>query len=130
MHYGNRGGALTDDGKSAFEAAFARGLKVDIDYVEQRLSENGGKSLQKEGFGVADIMNSFPLLMAQNLFGSRSETWRKNTGLELGQNTKAWLETLQNDQHYKKASQVELDDASEDVKKSGDYLTGLFGVKK
>lgn len=55
MFYAIKGGILTEDGTSAYEAALARGLKADLDFIELRLSENSGKSLMKDGFGVADV---------------------------------------------------------------------------
>lgn len=55
MFHAVSGSVLTDDGTSKFEASFSRGLKIDLAYVERRLSENDGKSLMKEGFGAADV---------------------------------------------------------------------------
>lgn len=79
---------------------------------------------------LSKIMQSFPLLMAQRLIPARSEAWRKNTGLSIGPLTDAWLENLKQDSNFKKASETELEGASEEVKKSGDYIAGMFGVKK
>jgi len=55
MLYAITGGILTEDGTSAYEAAMARGLRTDFDFIELKLSENNGKSLMKDGFGIADV---------------------------------------------------------------------------
>lgn len=75
------------------------------------------------------IMQFFPLLMAQRLIPARSEAWRENLGLKIQPLTEAWLEILKQDSNYKKASEIELEGASEEIKKSGDYIAGMFGLR-
>jgi len=74
-------------------------------------------------------MQFFPLLMAQRLIPARSEAWRENLGLKIQPLTEAWLEILKQDSNYKKASEIELEGASEEIKKSGDYIAGMFGLR-
>lgn len=63
--------------------------------------------------------------MAQLLFSTRSKEWRQNTGLELGPHTVDWLKKMREEPAYKRASKLELENASEGLKKTEDFMSVL-----
>lgn len=92
LFYVIKGGAGTEDGSAGVEKVCARGLKVDLEYVEAKLKENGGVLVRGYDFTSADCAMLYSIDMVGRILGTRSEQWRKNLGLELGQETRKWME--------------------------------------
>lgn len=154
--YGLRGGATTEDGSGIFDKTCARGLKADLDYVEQVLEKNNG-SLQGgsgETIGEADVSSRwqysartqrqltrkclFPdpnpsqIVVATGIFftsslqRSKPAQYWQNLGLEIGPRTQQWLQVCQQDKHFKAATEKEVK-AGGKVEEGKDWLQPLTG---
>lgn len=53
--YGLRGGVTSSDGSGVFDKASARGLKIDLDYLEEELSKRQGTLAGNGQIGAADV---------------------------------------------------------------------------
>ncbi|SOV05869.1 probable bifunctional protein (related to glutathione S-transferase/ probable histidinol dehydrogenase) [Ustilago sp. UG-2017a] len=92
LFYAIKGGAGSQHGTAPVEKVGARGLKADLEYVEARLKENRGVLVKGFEFTSADCAMVYSIDIVGRILGTRSEEWRKNLGLEIGQETKKWME--------------------------------------
>lgn len=91
LFYALKAGAVTEDGSATLEKVCARGLKIDLAYVEDTLQKNGGQLVEGYDFTVADCAMLYSVDMTGHILSKRSEQWRTNLGLELGSATKKWM---------------------------------------
>lgn len=91
LFYVIKGGASSEDGSAGVEKVCARGIKADLAYVEETLRENNGVLVKGEEFTAADCAMLYSVDMVGHILATRSEQWRNNLGLEIGEATQAWM---------------------------------------
>ncbi|SPO31424.1 probable bifunctional protein (related to glutathione S-transferase/ probable histidinol dehydrogenase) [Ustilago trichophora] len=91
LFYGLKAGAVKEDGTGMMEKVCARGIKADLAYVEDRLKENGGRLVKGYDFTAADCAMLYSVDLVGHMLERRSEEWRRNLGLALGEETKKWM---------------------------------------
>ncbi|PWN46041.1 hypothetical protein IE81DRAFT_81244 [Ceraceosorus guamensis] len=135
LFYANKGKALTEEGTSLQEQAIARGLKVDLEWVERSLRETkakGGKGIIQTldgGFGPADFGAIFPLEFLSTIADNRSEAWRQNTGLNISPAIKEWLNEVRKDSLYRQAVTKESGEVV-DFNKGQTYIGKLMRLNR
>ena len=92
LFYAIKGGAVSEDGSAAVEKVCARGIRADLEYVEETLVSNSGQLVKGYEFTAADCAMLYSVDMVWHIVASRSEEWRTNLGIRLGPETKAWME--------------------------------------
>lgn len=122
LFYAMKGGAVTEDGSAGIEKACARGIKADLNYVEETLQKNGGQLVKGHDFTAADCAMLYSVDLVGHLLALRSEQWRSNLGLGLGPATKQWM-----DRCFKRpAFQAALRKEGIPERQGNDWLAAFF----
>ncbi|CAO1614554.1 unnamed protein product [Parajaminaea phylloscopi] len=125
--YGLRGGVTTPDASGIFDKAAGRGLKVDVDYLEQELAKRKG-TLHGDGqVGPADIAVQISMQLLRGTMSRVPATYWKALDLELGPETQAWIDRCTRDPAYRAALDKEIQ-AGGKVKRHEDWLNPLMGA--
>ncbi|CAO1638937.1 unnamed protein product [Sympodiomycopsis kandeliae] len=124
--YGLRGKVLTDDASGAFEQSSTRGLKADLDHIENVLKQNNGTLQGGSVIGPADIVTSVSVMFTSMLWSQQTPEFWSKLELGLGTETKKWLALCTQDKYYKIATQKEVQ-AGGKIDNSEDWLKALSG---
>ncbi|PWN20407.1 hypothetical protein BCV69DRAFT_208729 [Microstroma glucosiphilum] len=129
--YGFKGGVIdaSSDGSSVYEKTCARGLKADLDHLENELGKKGGTLAGEGRVGPADICTEVSLeFIKTGILRRRPTSYWSTLGIEgaLGPKTQAWMEKCQKDESYLRATEIEVKRGGK-VHKSEDWLKPLYG---
>lgn len=125
LFYVLKGGAGSEDGTAGVEKVCARGIKADLAYVEECLEKNGGVLVKGVEFSAGDCAMVYSVDMVNHILSTKSEEWRKNLGLGLGERTKEWMKRCMDRPAFKAAVRKEgIPDGQ------SDWLGGFFGSQQ
>ncbi|SNX87976.1 probable bifunctional protein related to glutathione S-transferase/ probable histidinol dehydrogenase [Melanopsichium pennsylvanicum] len=127
LFYLIKGGSDTEDASSTTEKVCARGIKADLDYIEESLEKNAGMLVRGWEFTAADCAMLYSVDMIGHIFATRSEQWRKNLGLEIRSATREWMQRCFQRPAFKRA--VAKEAPSQD-QESSSWLEAFFGSQQ
>lgn len=106
-----KAGIMTKDGSNSAEQTAVPGIKVDLAYVEETLKANrsGGENgwLVGNSFTAADNFLTFGIDIMTRMLELQPKEWADNLGLEVGPETRKWLEACYARPAYKAALRAE-----------------------